>query len=99
MIETVVLAQVESGDGSFSDNPVQTPVLARVVDLQPNEIKRLMDKGITIQSGISVAIVGELVKAPDQIIRANGTIMKVVDFTISENATVLACDVMPLGAA
>lgn len=87
------------GDGSYTNVKTETEVLARVVDLQPNQIERLQQKGITVHQGVSISVVGELSKAPDKIIRANGQTYKVIDFTISENASIFIADLPPLGEA
>lgn len=88
-----------AGDGSYTATTVPVTVLARVVDLQPSEIQRLMEKGITMHKGVSVAIPTEYTKAPYEVVRADGTILTVMDYTISENGTVLLCDMPALGAA
>lgn len=97
-ITSIVLFTTLLDNGSASWFKEETPVLARVVALTPNEIQRLLEAGITVNQGVSVSIVGELPKAPDQIVRADGTIMKVVQFTIEEGATILAADIPALGA-
>lgn len=89
-----------NGDGSYSRGvPEEVQSLARVVDLQPREIERLASAGITVTKGVSISIVGELDKAPDQVVRADGTILRVVSFTIAENATIMIGDVPPVGNA
>ena len=87
------------GDGSYTPNKTETSIRARVVDLSPNQIKRLQDKGLTIHSGVSISVVGELAKAPDKVRRADGTEYKIIDFTISENASIFIGDLPALGAA
>lgn len=94
---TKIFSQV--GDGSYSSIVDETSILARVVDLQPNQIKRLQERGITVQNGISISIVGELPRSPDQVVRQDGSIYKIIDFTISENASIFIADRPPLGAA
>jgi len=86
----------DDGSADFFKSEVQT--LARVVALTSNEIERLQSAGITLNQGVSIALVGELSKCPDQIIRTDGTIIKIVKFTIEEGATVMVGDVPPLGA-
>jgi hypothetical protein len=88
-----------NGDGSYTPTTAETVPFARVVDLTPNQIKRLQDKGLTIHNGVSVSVVGELDKAPDKMIRADGTIYKIIDYTIAENASIFICDLPALGEA
>lgn len=85
-------------DGSASFYKEELQMLARVVALTSNEIERLQAGGLTINQGVSVAIVGELAKCPESIIRADGTIVKIVKFTIEEGATVMIGDVAALGS-
>lgn len=87
------------GDGSYGPTIEETQVFARVVDLQPNQIKRLQDKGLTVHSGVSISVVGELDKPPDKVRRSDGTTYKVIDFTIAENASILIADLPALGEA
>lgn len=94
---TVYAEPSADDDGSYNFDKVEASVLARVVALTQNEINRLRAGGITIQDGVSVSLVGEYAKCPDQIIRADGTLMKVVDFTIEEGATILVASVPALG--
>jgi hypothetical protein len=98
-VTLVIKSFSANGDGSYENISTETLKLARVVDLQPNQIQRLQANGITIHAGVSVSITGELEKSPDQIIRPNGQKYKVIDFTISENASIMICDLLPLGAA
>jgi hypothetical protein len=88
-----------SGDGSYVPEITEETKLARVVDLQPNQIKRLQDKGLTVHNGVSISIVGELEKSPDKIRRSDGTEYKIIDFTISENASIFIGDLPALGEA
>lgn len=102
VFETVTLVTLLSvpsaaDDGSFSVQKINYTTSARVVALTPNEITRLAEGGITVNQGQSVALVGELVKAPDQVIRADGTLLKVIRYTIEEGASVFLCDTPPLG--
>lgn len=88
-----------NGDGSYTPTITETPKMARVDDLTINQIQRLQDRGLTINKGINVSVVGEELKAPDRIRRADGTTFKVIDFAINENASVFICDLPPLGEA
>jgi hypothetical protein len=88
-----------NSDGSYTPSITETQSFARFVDLQPNDIKRLQDKGITIHVGVSISIVGELVKAPDRVRRQDGSEYKVEHFTISENASILIASLPGLGSA
>ena len=99
IITLIIKTKTGTGDGSYSRSIDDPEIMARVVDLQPNEIKRLQDRGITLLKGVSIGIPSILEKIPDQIRRADGTIMKIVDFTRSENGTVMIADVPPLGPA
>lgn len=96
----VVKNVTANGDGSYmSSLPGTYPAIARIVDLTPKEIQRLQDKGITINTGVSIAIVGELVKAPYQVIRENGVVLTVVGFTISENVSIMMAHTPAIGVA
>ncbi len=88
-----------NGDGSFSPVETETEIKARVDDLTSNQIKRLQDKGITINQGINISVVGELEKQPDRVRRADGTVYKIITYAIVENATVMIADLPPLGEA
>jgi hypothetical protein len=100
LVTLVTLTPISAdGDGSYTPTIVETETLARIADLQPNQIKRLQDKGLTIHSGVSISIVGELEKAPDKVRRADGTEYKIVDFMIAENASILIGDLPALGSA
>ena len=103
VVETVtlitLLAQESAADdGSFSFYKEEVRAKARVVALTSSEIQRLREAGITLNQGVSVALVGERQKAPDQVQRADGTLLKVVAYTIEEGASVFLCDAPPLGA-
>lgn len=88
-----------SGDGSYAVEEIETEYRARVVDLQQNEINRLALGGITVQSGVSISIPYVVEKIPDQVIRSDGTLMKIIKATVSENATVMIADVPPFSPA
>lgn len=88
-----------NGDGSFTTYAKPVTLPARVVDLQPNEIQRLQDKGYTMHRGVSIAVPQEFQTQPDTVTRADGTTLKIVDYTISENGSVFLADVPALGAA
>ena len=92
-------SSTKNGDGSYTPTVVETTALARVVDLTPNQIKRLQEKGLTIHDGVSISIVGELAKAPQKIRRADGRAYTVRDFTIEENASIFIADLPALGSA
>lgn len=99
-VTLVVKNVTANGDGSYSAAPGTNPTaIARIVDLTPKEIQRLQDKGITINTGVSISIVGELAKAPYQVIRANGVILTVVEFTISENVSIMMAHTPAIGVA
>lgn len=103
VMETVTLVTLYptpsvNGDGTFTFFKKENAVQARVVALTSNEIERLAAGGITVNKGVSVALTGELVKTPDQVIRADGTLMKVTAFTIEEGTTILTADIPPLGS-
>lgn len=87
------------GDGSYTATENEKSVRARVVDLQPNQIQRLQDRGLTVHSGVSISVVGELTKAPDRVRRSDGREYKIIDFTISENASIMIGDLPALGEA
>ena len=97
-ITLITQEPVANGDGSYNPQPVESQAFARVVALVQSEITRLAMAGITLQQGVSIAIVGELVKIPDRIIRADGTLLKIVQYTVEENATVMIADVPGLGS-
>lgn len=102
-VETVVLVTLlpqesAADDGSFSFYKEEIQAAARVVALTSSEIQRLREAGITLNRGFSVALVGERQKAPDQVIRADGTLLKVTAYTIEEGASVFLCDMPPLGS-
>jgi len=97
-ITLITQEPVANGDGSYNPQPVESQAFARVVALVQSEITRLAMAGITLQQGVSIAIVGELVKIPDRIIRADGTLLKVVQYTVEENVTVMIADVPGLGS-
>lgn len=100
--ESVVLITkqvVAEGDGSYSVTPAETTALARVVALTSSEIQRLQDKGITVNQGFSISIPSELSKAPDQVVRADGSVLKVVRYTIEEGASVMIADMPAYGPA
>jgi len=99
LVTAIIKTVVPAGDGSYTSTKIQTAYQARVVDLQPTELKRLQDRNFSINSGYSVAIVGELAKAPDQFIRASNQLLKVIDFTIAEGISVFVCDAPPSGKA
>jgi len=88
-----------NGDGSYRPYVKDVKALARVVDLQPREIQRLQEKGITLHRGVSVSIPLEYPTQPDKIVRADGTVLKVMDYTISENGSVFIADAPALGPA
>ncbi len=94
-----IKTQVPAGDGSFQVYTRELKKMARVVNLQPNEIQRLQEKGVTLNQGVSISIADEFTTAPDKITRADGTVMKVVDYTIAENISVFIADVPAMGAA
>ena len=97
-ITLITQEPVANGDGSYNPQPVESQAFARVVALVQSEITRLAMAGITLQQGVSIAIVGELAKIPDRIIRADGTLLKIVQYTVEENATVMIADVPGLGS-
>lgn len=102
-VETVILVTLlpqesAADDGSFSFYKEEIQTTARVVALTSSEIQRLREAGITLNQGFSVALVGERQKAPDQVIRADGTLLKVKAYTIEEGASVFLCDMPPLGS-
>lgn len=103
VVEKVVLITLLSqpsadDDGSFTFYKEEIEADARVVALTSSEIQRLRESGITLNRGFSVALVGERQKAPDQVQRADGTLLKVTAYTIEEGASVFLCDAPPLGA-
>lgn len=100
--ETVTLvtlspSQSVSKDGSYSFFKEEVSALARVVPLTSSEIERAAMAGITLNQGFSVAVSGELTKSPDQVIRANGQLLKVIRYTIEEGSSVFLCDAPALG--
>ena len=102
VVETVTLITLiaqdsPDDDGSLSWYKEEILAQARVVALTSAEIERLRESGITLNRGFSVALVGERQKAPDQVQRANGVLLKVSHYTIEEGASVFLCDMPPLG--
>lgn len=102
-VEAVVLITLyaqesAADDGSMSFYKEELQTNARVVALTSSEIQRLREAGITLNRGFSVALVGEKQKAPDQVQRADGTLLKVMAYTIEEGASVFLCDAPALGA-
>jgi hypothetical protein len=83
-------------DGSFNVTSTLVPYMARMADLQPDQIQRLQQGGITIHAGASVAIPYEFEAAPDSLIYSGKT-YKIVESTISENCSVLVIDKAPIG--
>ena len=98
LVTLVVLNQTPSlqKDGSFTVTRDKPTKMARVVSLTQNEINRLIAGGVTVNDGYSVSFAEEVTKVPDQVIRANGVYLKVVKFTVAENASVFICDAAPL---
>lgn len=84
-------------DGSYRYFKEETETKARVVALTSNEIERLAAGGLTLNRGVRVALVGEVTKDPDQIVRASGVVLKVMQSTVEEGASVFLCDIAPLG--
>ncbi len=100
--ETVTLVTVYATpspalDGTYTFYTEDSQALARVVGLTSNETERLAAGGISLNQGFSVAIVGEVQKSPDRVIRADGTVLKVMRNTVEEGASVFICDMPPLG--
>lgn len=88
-----------NNDGSYSPIETETEIRARIDDLTISQIKRLQDRGITINQGINISVVGELEKQPDRVRRSDGTTYKIIDYAIVENASVMIADLPPLGEA
>jgi hypothetical protein len=67
-------------DGS-SLNTVETiDTMASVVPLQPKEIQRLLDNGITVRNGVSIVVTNVPNRRPDQII-ADSKSWRILDWT------------------
>ena len=95
---TLIAQASPADDGSTSWYKEEVQARARVVALTSSENERLREAGITLNQGFSVALVGERQKAPDQVQRANGVLLKVKAYTIEEGASVFLCDMPPLGS-
>jgi hypothetical protein len=67
-------------DGS-SLNTVETIyTMASVVPLQPKEIQRLLDNGITVRNGVSIVVTNVPNRRPDKII-ADSKSWRILDWT------------------
>lgn len=78
--------KVFNNDGSFTLNKTFEEIQSRIIELQPSDIQRLRENGVTITEGISVSIDRQLLTVPDSI-EFNNKIYKVVSYTISEGAS------------
>ena len=96
VIELVYSEKTFQDDGSFEREESQDPpqYYARVIDLQPLEIMRLQEGGITINAGKSISISVELEQAPDYI-KYRNEVLRVIQFTPSGGATVFLVDSLP----
>lgn len=81
-------------DGSFDLTTTETPIRARVIDLQPSDIQRLQEGGITINQGISISVIGELEKVPDYVKLEVDEIFRVVSYTFREGVSVMIVDTL-----
>ena len=95
--------KTRNNDGSFTLVASQMVKMANVVDLSEDEIQRLQEGGITINSGIMVTIPEELDNIPDSITFDSGMYQsdtfKVERDVISENCTIMTCSRLPIGHA
>ncbi len=87
--------KVFQDDGSFQlvENP--RDIKARIISLTSSELQRLRESGITINSGISVAINEELTQVPDYLILPGSEFFRVISFTFEEGVSVMTCDELP----
>lgn len=95
-VTLVNLSNVLKDDGSFTVTRETIPKKARVVALTQSEIIRLIEGGITINQGISVSLSEMVTKVPDQIVRNDGLVLKVVIHSIQEGCSVFITDAAPL---
>ena len=95
LVTLFLKAKSRQPDGSFAVSGAAQYVYGYFVDLTPNDIQRLQDKGITIQSGVSLSLPYEVSMMPDTVLH-NYAEMRVVSGTISEGVTYLVLDDAPI---
>ena len=86
--------KVFNDDGTFERVENEVEFFARVIDLQPFEIQRLKEGGITLNTGKSVSIPIEILNTPD-FIKFKNELYRVIQFTPREGATILLVDSLP----
>ena len=96
LVELVYSEKNFLDDGSFEriENPESLEYSARVIDLQPLEIQRLQEGGITLNKGKNISIPFQLEQSPD-FIKFKNEILRVIQFTPSEGSTVFLVDSLP----
>lgn len=83
-------------DGSFDVLTRAIPYMARVTDLNADQIQRLQEGGITLHQGACVSIPFEFTNEPDSVLY-NGSTYKVMESTISEGCSIFLVDKAPIG--
>lgn len=95
-ITLVFSDKVFQDDGSFiRENETFLEYPARVIDLQPLEIERLREEGITLHSGINISVVGELATVPDYAIFEGDEVYRVIKMTPKQGVTIMLADMLP----
>lgn len=83
-------------DGSFILDPLDEQVVkARIIALTSNELQRLRDGGVTINEGVSVSVIGELVQVPDYVKFEIDQIYRVVRYTFEQGVSIMIVDTLP----
>lgn len=94
-ITLVFSDKVFKDDGSFETLDDMQEISARVIALTSAEIQRLVEGGVTINSGVSISLVGELAKVPDYIILTGSELMRIIRYTFEQGVSVMVCDMLP----
>ena len=110
-VDVIYNVLTDDDDGSSANDPITENLKGSVVALQPKEIQRLQEGGITVKNGISLLIKEAQEDRPDKII-VNNDSWRVVNWSfsfeyvdtigsseINRGTVVAVCDKILIGAA
>lgn len=95
LVNLVMSEKVFRDDGSFETIEDYVETRARVITLTSSEIQRLRENGITINSGFSISIIGELATVPDYILLVGSQVLRVVSYTFEAGVSIMLADALP----
>lgn len=95
-INIVYLTKVFQEDGSFQTVERIEKRKCFLTNLTDSEIERLREGGITVTTGASVSIVGELVEIPNEF-RIGASRFRAVKYSIAQGVSNFTLEQIPLG--